>query len=53
MTENKEIGKAICRVLVEIAQREKKKAIQNDEYGDALVATIFEGLFKQAELSFS
>jgi len=53
MTENKEIDKAICRVLVEIAQREKKKAIQNDEYGDALVATIFEGLFKQAELSFS
>jgi len=53
MTESNEIGKAICRVLAEIAQREKKIAIQNDEYGDALVATIFEGFFKQAELSFS
>jgi hypothetical protein len=53
MTESNELGKAICRVLAEIAEREKKKAIQNSEYGDALVATIFEGLFKEAELSFS
>jgi hypothetical protein len=37
---------------VEIAQREKK-AIQNEEYGDALVATIFEGFFKQAETSLN
>lgn len=53
MTESNEMGKAICRVLWEIAQREKKKAVEEDEYGDALVATIFEELFKQAELSFS
>lgn len=52
MTEGSEIGKAICRVLAEIAEREKKKAIQNDEYGDALVATILKSLFKEAELSF-
>jgi hypothetical protein len=38
---------------VEIAQREKKEAIQNEEYGDALVATIFEGFFKQAETSLN
>ena len=53
MTEGNEIGRAICRVLAEIADREKKKAIQNDEYEDALVATIFKGLFQEAELSFS
>ena len=53
MTESDEIGRAICKVLWEIAQREKRKAVENDAYGDALVATIFEGLFKQAELSFN
>jgi len=53
ITEDNEIGKAICRVLAEIAEREKKKAIQKDDYGGALVASIFKGLFKEAELSFS
>ena len=53
MAEGSEIGKAICSVLAKIAAREKTKAIQNDDYEDALVATIFEGLFRQAELSFS
>jgi len=53
ITESNEIRKAICRVLCEIAQQEKKKAVEKNEYGDALVASIFEGLFKQAELSFS
>lgn len=52
MTEGDEIGRALCRVLAEIAEREKKKAIQNDNYGDALVATIFEGFFREAERSF-
>jgi len=53
VTEGNEVGKALCRVLAEIAEREKKKAIQNDNYGGALVATIFEGFFKEAERSFS
>jgi len=53
IAESNEISKAICRVLAEIAESEKKKAIQNDDYGNALVATIFEGIFKEAELSFS
>lgn len=52
MSDGNEIGKAICSVLAEIAEREKKKAILHDNYGDALVATIFKGLFKEAELSF-
>lgn len=53
MTEGDEIGKALCRVIAEIAERKKKKAIQNDDYGSALVATIFEGFFKEAERSFN
>lgn len=53
MTESDEIGKALCRLLAEIAEREKKKAVQNDDYGGALVATIFEGFFKEAERSFN
>jgi hypothetical protein len=35
--------------LIEIAKREKQKAISVDDYGTALVATIFEGIFKEAE----
>jgi len=49
--ENKELNKALCRLLREIAEREKKKAINSDDYGAALVATIFEGIFKEAELA--
>lgn len=52
MAEGNEIGKALCRVLAEIAEREKRKAIQNDDYSDALIATFFEGVFKEAEHSF-
>ena len=53
MTERNEIGKGLCKILAEIAERESRKAIQNDDYGDALVATIFAGLFREAERSFS
>jgi len=52
MTENNEIGKSLCRTLALIARREKEKAIEKDDYGNALVATIFEGFFKEAENSF-
>jgi len=52
MTEGDEISKAFCRFLAEIAEREKKNAIQRDDYGSAFIATIFEGLFKEAERSF-
>jgi hypothetical protein len=44
-----EVTKALCRVLLEIAKREKTKAIHSDDYGSALVASIFEGIFKEAE----
>jgi len=47
-----EIGKALCKVLAEIAEREKKKAVEIDDYGQALVAALFEGFFKEAMHSF-
>jgi hypothetical protein len=49
MSEGKEIEKALCRLIAEIADREKKKAIQNDDYGTALTASFVEGLFKEAD----
>lgn len=48
MTDGDEISKALCRTFAEIAGREKKRAIQNDDYAAALVASVFEGLFKDA-----
>jgi len=51
MSNEDEIGKALCRVLAEIAENEKAKAIQNDDYGNALIASVVEGFFKNAEKS--
>ena len=51
MTNGGEIGKALCRAFAEIAEREKKKAIQEDDYGGALIASFVEGLFKEKEKS--
>jgi hypothetical protein len=47
-----EIKKALCKTLAEIAEKEKKKAIQNGEYMDAMIASFAEAFFRQAERSF-
>jgi len=52
LSEGSDIGKALCRVFAEIAEKEKRKAIQLDDYVKAFIAAIFEGLFKEAERSF-
>jgi len=52
MAQGDEISKAFCKLLATVAEREKEKAIQSDDYGRAFIATIFEGLFKEAEHSF-
>jgi phage baseplate assembly protein W len=52
MADEDEVAQALCRVLTEIAEREKRKALQRDDYGSALVASIFEGIFKEAEHSY-
>ncbi len=52
MSGENEIKRALCKTLAEIAEKEKKKAIQNGEYMDAIFAGFVEGFFKQAERSF-
>jgi len=51
MSEGSEITKALCRVVAEIADKEKREAIKTDDYGTALIAGFVEGLFKEAENS--
>jgi hypothetical protein len=53
MSGGDEIGRAFCRFLAEIAEREKAKAIQKSDYSTALVATVLEGLFREAEHTFT
>jgi len=53
MTDGDEIAKALCRLFTEIAERERKKAIQKDDYGTALIASFAEGFFKEAERSIN
>lgn len=49
--ENRELSKVVCKLIREIAEREKKKSTSSDDYGTAFVAAIFEGIFKEAESS--
>lgn len=49
MSDENEIIKALFETLAEIAEREKKKAIQKGEYMDAIFAGFAQGFFKQAK----
>jgi len=51
MSTKDEIMKGIFELLAEIAEREKKKAINKDEYVDAAILQISESLFKEAKKS--
>ena len=51
MPEKDEITKGILDLLATIADREKKHAIDKREYGDAAVAAVLEGMFKEARKS--
>ena len=51
MTNGDEFSKALLKLLVEIAEREKKKAVQNDDYGRALAITVVKEIFAEAERS--
>lgn len=53
MTEREEITKAVLELLAEIAARERKKAINRDEYLDAAVATVLEVWLKEARKSMN
>ena len=52
MSGENEIEKALCRALAEIAEREKKKALQVGKYGNVMIAGFVEGLFREEEKSF-
>lgn len=51
MSDGEEIEAAIYRTLAQIAEREKLKAIQGDEYGKAFFIGILEGIFREAAVS--
>ena len=44
---NNELSKAICRLIVAIATKEKNKSVSAGDYGTAIAATIVEGIFNQ------
>jgi len=48
LTYGEEVSNAIWKTLVKIFENETEKAIQRDDYEDALVASFLEGLFKEA-----
>lgn len=52
VTENKEMLKNLYVLFQEIAEREKKKAIETSDYGVAFISAILEGIFKEAVLTF-
>jgi hypothetical protein len=51
MTTEDEIKKGLLELFAEIAKREKKKAIGEDDYLKASLASVLESLFKDARKS--
>ena len=51
MSDGEEIAAAVYRTLALIAEREKLKAIHEDDYGSAFFIGILEGIFREAEVS--
>jgi len=49
--QNSELNIAIIVLFKEIAEKEKKKAIESSDYAKAFVAAIIEGILREAELS--
>lgn len=51
MTNEDEVAKALLRLLAEIANKERRKAVESEEYFKAFIASVLEGYFKEAEKS--
>jgi hypothetical protein len=49
--ENKELNKTIFRLFKDIAEREKKRAVDSGDYVAAFVAAIVEGIARDAEFT--
>ena len=50
--ENRELNKTVYRLLREIAEKEKRRAITSDDYATAFVSAILEGILREVELSY-
>ena len=48
---NNEIAKGVFELLTDIANKEKRKAVEKNDYFNAFVAQIFESYFKSARKS--
>lgn len=48
-----ELPKAICKLIADIAAREKNKSLSSGDYGTAVVATIVEGISNQVLSGFN
>jgi len=53
MINEEEISRGICKTLVEILERQKKKAIQCDNYEDALILSFLGSLLRETEKSLA
>lgn len=53
MANSNEFVKNLLWLFEEIAKREKNKAIEASNYGEALLLAIFEGLSREASLTIS
>ena len=51
MSAKDEITRSVLELLAEIANREKKKAVNRDDYFDAFIAQVLESWFKEARKS--
>jgi len=51
MSGKDETTKDVLELLSEIANREKKKAVNRDDYFDAFIAQVLESWFKEARNS--
>jgi len=51
LSDGNEIEAAIYRTLAQIAEREKLKAVQGDEYGKAFFIGLLEGILREAAIS--
>lgn len=53
MSAKDEITKGILELLSDISNREKKKAVNRDEYFDAFIAQVLESWFNEARKSIN
>jgi hypothetical protein len=51
VSEHRQITENLLKLFQEIASREKKKAVEANDYGTAFVLAILEGILKETSIS--